>query len=197
MVKSRNPSRWSLLLIDAVGIGLLLASAAAVVWLTLFRFEARATESGRRQEALRAARWDLSTLEQAKARQSGLVLKRRQNLAARGHLPASAPVEGYAQALADWASRRELISLGQTPLPPRPYTGLTEHLMAYNVSGPLPSIARFLRDVEQSDYWADVSHLALESTLEGGKPGQVVAYLTFSLFSAGDDGAKASLGGGT
>lgn len=197
MVRATSHSRLSLLMIDAVGVGLLLASAAVVIWLTVFRFEARAMESRRQQEALRTARWDLSTLEQAKARQSALVQKRRENVAERGHLPDAAPVERYAQALAGWANRRELVSLGQTPLPPRAYVGLTEHLLVYNVAGPLPSIARFLRDVEQADFWADVSHLAIEPAADASVPGHVVAYLTLSLFAAPDTDAKPTSGGGT
>ncbi|MCO6436326.1 MAG: hypothetical protein J5J06_04480 [Phycisphaerae bacterium] len=184
-------------MIDAVGVIILAACAGIALWLTVFRFEARAVDGRQLREALRTARWDLSTLEQAKARQSALVKQRHEELSKRGHPPESAPVEGYVQALSGWAARRDLSALGQTPLPSRSYPGLNEQLLTYDVSGSLPGIAQFLRDVERADFWADISHLAIEQATDAALQGQCVANLTFSLFAAPAADAVQAAGGGT
>jgi hypothetical protein len=75
------------------------------------------------------------------------------------------------------------------PLGPRSYPGLLEQRYAYEVMGRVADLARFLRDVEDAEFWADISYLKIDggppSADQGGEPnGERDALLTISLFSA-------------
>jgi hypothetical protein len=72
------------------------------------------------------------------------------------------------------------------PLGPRSYPGLLEQRYAYEVIGTQPDLARFLRAIEDAEFWADISYLKIDGgKRQGGEPtDECDALLTISLFSA-------------
>jgi len=72
------------------------------------------------------------------------------------------------------------------PLSARQYPDLLEQRYAYEVTGSLPDLVEFLKSIENTDFWADVSHLKVD---RGKRRKDAVsdernAALTISLFSA-------------
>ena len=72
------------------------------------------------------------------------------------------------------------------PVLPRKYPGLFEKRFEYELSGSLPDLVRFLRAIEDTDFWADIGYLQVANgpaVPASGTPDRH-ALLTFSLFAA-------------
>ncbi len=169
------------------------------IWLTVIRENHTKAEIGELNQFIREARKDHRVLQAASHKQSVLLTKRRSELAETDELPADMPVEQYFQTLSSIASDHRLRVVRQNPLPSRRYPGLLEQRYAYEVSGSFPALARFLKSIEDADFWADVSYLKID---RGGGPKDVarnerVAVLTLSLFSAPEPDGPDDGGDGT
>ena len=156
------------------------------IWLTVIREDDTKAEIGGLNQFIREARKDHRVLQAASHEQHVLLTMRRGELAESGELPADMPVEQYFQTLSSIASDHGLRVVRQNPLPSRRYPGLLEQRYAYEVSGSFPALTRFLKSIEDTDFWADVSYLKID---RGGGPEDVasnerIAALTLSLFSA-------------
>ena len=199
MVVTPDSSQWSLRLINllcgcALGVCLL-----GFVWLTLVREDGTKAEIGQLNRFIRDARQDHRALQAASQNQRVLLERRRDELAETGHLPAEMPVEQYFQTLSSMASDHRLRVVRHNPLPSRRYPGLLEQRYTYEVSGSFPALTRFLKSIEEADFWADVSYLKVDC---GGGPKVVAgderrAELTLSLFSAPESDGPDDGGDGT
>lgn len=186
MVVMPDSSQWSLRVIDLLCGCALAVCLLGFVWLTVVREDGTKAEIKELNRFIREGRQDHRALQAALQKQRALLTKRRAELAETGELPAEMPVEQYFQTLSNMASDHRLRVVRHNPLPSRHYPGLLEQRYAYEVSGSFPAITRFLKSIEEADFWADVSYLKVD----GGGGSEAVArsergaVLTLSLFSA-------------
>ncbi|MGD2108922.1 MAG: hypothetical protein PVI86_05975 [Phycisphaerae bacterium] len=176
----------SLQLVDVLGAVLVAACLTGFVWVIAIYNNQTAAQIDELEQLVRDGRRELRRLGVARDRQDAVLRQRQAELSETGQLPTNAPVEQYFQALSTLASAHALRVARQNPLPARSYPGMLEQRYAYHVSGGLPDLLRFLKSIEQTDFWADVSYLALErgSGTEDSAVNARVAELTISLFSA-------------
>ncbi|MFQ5495959.1 MAG: hypothetical protein ACE5EX_11325, partial [Phycisphaerae bacterium] len=95
-------------------------------------------------------------------------------------------VEAYFEALSAMAARHQLRVIRDHPLGPRHYPGLVEQRFLYEVTGATANLMRFLKDIESTSFWVDVSYLRIWSNEGAGNRAadKRKAVLTLSLFSA-------------
>jgi len=190
-------NRVTLRIIDVGGGVALAACAGAFLWAALPREDRGIHEVRALTGIIEKAAQERRNLLATRDRQSRLLEQRRAELAESGQLPARAPVEQYFQVLSAMSARNGLRVVKHNPLAALEYPGLLEQRYAYEVVGSFPDLLRFLRAIEQTDYWADVSYLKLDRGVgpQDALAGQRTAALTISLFAASAEVAGG--GGGT
>ena len=181
-----RPGKLPLLLLDAFGASLSGAGLLAALWMTFFHNEHATAELRDFTQMISSATQDLAALRSAGDLQRATLKERQVELATSGQLPAQIPIEEYFQTLSRLAIQHHLRVVRHNPLAPRSYPGLLEQRYAYEVIGTLPDLARFLRAIEDAEFWADISHLKIDGGKhQGGEPtDECNASLTISLFSA-------------
>ena len=181
-----DSARLSLLIINAVGAGVVAAGVFGVAWLTVIRDDDPVAEIRKWEATIRDARQDLTHLQKTRAEQDVLLAKNRANLEECGRLPEQTPIEDYFQTLATLTAQHHLRVLRQNPIAARQYPGVFEERYAYVLAGTMPDLMRFLWAIEQTDFWADVGYIKIENGPGRGPDGSSdrVAELTLSLFSA-------------
>jgi len=182
-----HPSaRWSLHFIDVTGGVTVAMCLLAAFWLIVIRDDRTHIQIDELTRQIEEARHDRRTMLNALDRQRALLETRKEKLAEVDRLPTETPSEAYFQTLSLLASRHQLRVLRHNPLPPRRYPGLLEQRFVYEVAGSLSDLLLFLKSIEETDFWADVSYLKVDG---GAGPamavsGERTAVLTLSLFSA-------------
>ncbi len=173
-------------IIDALGGCTVAACVLGFVWLTMIRNDPTAARIEELTSSVQRARQDVRVLQAAKDRQRVVLTNRQAELATTGQLPAQAPVEEYFQTLSTIASQNRLRVIRHNPLTPRRYPGLLEQRYAYELTGSMPDLLRFLKWIEDSDFWADVSYLTVAGGTgpEDAPSNGRAAVLAISLFSA-------------
>jgi hypothetical protein len=182
-----SDGRWQLRALNLVGGGLAALGLATLLWLVLLRTDRTSVAIGELSEDVRVGRQRLALVRGELQEHRSVVRLRRGQLADAGELPASPRVEEYFQALSALAADNSLRLLRQNPLASRSYPGLLERRYAYDLTGSSEDLVRFLKAIEASDFWADVSYLAIEQGPGGpggSGDGTRLARLTISLFSA-------------
>ena len=184
-----RPGKLPLLLLDALGASLSGAGLLAALWMTFFHSEHATTELRDFTQMISSATQNLATLRSAGDGQRATLKERQVELATSGQLPAQIPIEEYFQTLSRLTIQHHLRVVRHNPLGPRSYPGLLEQRYAYEVIGTLPDLVRFLRAIEDAEFWADISYLKIDggppSADQSGEPtGERDALLTISLFSA-------------
>lgn len=185
-----NPVLW----IDAGGAVLTAGLLGVTAWMALSGGAAGDVSSLR--GSIAASDRQVSALRAELANQRDAIEAKRQELRDKGHIPEGEPIERDLQKLAELARLNRISVVRVAPLAPRAYPGLLEVRYAFDATGTIPDLTRFFKAVEDSPFWADISHLKIESDRSGGKDdaaarGQRSAQLTISLFSApkpGTDG---------
>ena len=191
-------SRVSIPVIDACCAVVCCACVALLASLTVFRDGHADAEVVRLRRGLAASRADRVALQRQLDNQDALLRHRRDLIDSRGRLPDRAPVEAFFQTLSTLANTNDLEVLQLAPHSTRVYPGLTEQRYSYELSGTLAGIARFLYEIEHTEYWADVGYLKIVPA----SPASVTqnhnrkALLTLSLFSGRRDGVKTGEGTG-
>jgi Tfp pilus assembly protein PilO len=175
-----------LLLLDVLGASLLGAGLLAALWMTFFHNEHATTELRDFTQMVSSATQNLAALRSAGDEQRATLKERQVELATSGQLPAQIPIEEYFQTLSRLAGLHHLRVVRHNPLGPRNYPGLLEQRYAYEVMGRVADLARFLRAIEDAEFWADISYLKIDGgKRQGGEPtDECDALLTISLFSA-------------
>ena len=178
--------RFSLVIIDVAGGLVVTACALGTLWLTVIGNDDTAAETRRLKKSIDQARQALEQVREDRDEQDVLLVKIKAELEERGRLPEQTPIEDYFQTLGVLTAKHHLRVLRQNPLAPRQYPGLLEQRYAYILAGSTPDLAGFLRAIERTNFWADISYLSIESRPDGGQDGSSgrVAELTLSLFSA-------------
>jgi hypothetical protein len=182
MAKCTNTTRF----LDLLGGALVAASLGAAGWLAVFgaaETKARVTElSGQVQEAKQS----IAGFRAARDRQQAELTTHQLVLAQRGRIPARPPIDEYFGALSAMATQHQLRILRHQPLSPRRYPGLLEQRFAYDVTGTVNDLIRFLKAIEDSSYWADISYLKIERGpgADQAAARNRTAQFTISLFSA-------------
>lgn len=186
MVMGMFDSRWQLRAIDLVGGGVAALGVAALLWSVVLRPDRTSAAIQELSEDLRVGRQRLAQVRAELQEQRSLVQSRRAQLDTAGKLPEQTRVEEYFQVLSGLATSNSVTLLRQNPLTSRLYPGLLERRYAYEVSGSAPDLVRFLKAIEESKFWADVSYLTIDQGVAGagGVSRSRVARLTISLFSA-------------
>ncbi|MBI4717854.1 MAG: hypothetical protein HY763_08635 [Planctomycetes bacterium] len=182
----RRDANWPLIAIDLLGSALVAACLAVFTWATLWNNQRLEKEIVTLRQTIAGSQQALATLQGVRDRQRTEAARRHAELAQRGRLPAAAPLEEYFQVLSGLAARHRLSVIGQTPSESRSYPGLLEQCFTYEVAGTTGDLLRFLREIEETGYWADVSYLKIDEGRSSGEPtvGRRVAALTVSLFSS-------------
>lgn len=182
----RRTADYSVLVVDAVGGALVTLCAAGFLWLTVVREGGPAAAASELHVVLDSLHRDGRGLAAARDRQKLTVADRREELSHRDFLPAESSIESYFETLAALADRHRLQVRRQNPIGHRVYPGLLEQRFAYEVSGRFPDLAKFLKDIETTESWADVSYLRIEpdAASSSEKFPERAALLTLSLFSA-------------
>jgi len=173
-------------LIDAVGAACLMACTLGAGWLVFVEGDRTKGALAELSSSIGAAGKDLADIQAIRDRQMSLLRTRERELGERGHLPEQTPIEEYFQTLAGLAARHRLNVLRHQPLTVRNYPGLAESRYAYEVTGTFPDLMEFLRAVEHTQFWADVSYLRIHTShsSEERLDDQRTALLTVSVFSA-------------
>ena len=181
-----RPGKLPLLLLDALGASLSGVGLLTALWMTFFHNEHATTELRDFTQMISSATQNLAALRSAGDGQRATLKERQVELATSGQLPAQIPIEEYFQTLSRLAIQNHLRVVRHNPLGPRSYPGLLEQRYAYEVIGIQPDLARFLRAIEDAEFWADISYLKIDGgKRQGGEPtDECDALLTISLFSA-------------
>ncbi len=194
----RRIGRWEVFGVDLIGGLVVAAGVCGALWLLVLR-ENRAPAILRDLNlSARTTEDDIQRARAALHEQQRLLAERKARLESHGRLPDHAPIEEYFQTLSRLAARFRLQVRGQSPLPSRSYPGLLEQRYAFEVAGMWPDLARFLKAIEDADFWADVSYFKIESTRgpAGADSNERVALLTISLFSAHSEPEPLTVGKG-
>ena len=186
MVKLNRQRHLSILLMDLIGAAACAGLMSVFVWFAYFRGDRTVAEIRELSGTIADARRDLVALRTSLDRQRTILQQRQAELAAGGQLPDETPIEEYFQTLSRVASAHRLHVVRHNPLAPRTYPGLLEQRYAYEVSGSMPDIARFLKAIEDARFWADVSYLKIDAGSRQVDPASIdrVASLTISVFSS-------------
>jgi hypothetical protein len=172
--------------VDVLGGTVLALCLGAFLWLVLVQNERTTADLQRLTRELQTAEHDTAALQAMRVKHVAALAGFREGLAESGQLPTAAPVEGYFEALSEFAHRHRLRVVRHQPLSALRYPGLVEQRYVYEVTGGTAELVRFLRDIEAASYWADVSFLKIETTTRPDDDGRQprAASLTISLFSA-------------
>ncbi len=175
-----------MLAIDFVGACAVSACIFTFGWLTVIRGDEVSARIDDLTQTVQTAKQELVALRGTRDRRRIVLGDRRAELASGGRLPDHAPIERYFQTLSALAIQHRLRVRRHHPVSPRHYPGLLELRYAYELSGAMPDITRFLRAVEGTEFWADISFLKVEQGPgpPRGESTQRIASLTISLFSA-------------
>ncbi len=178
--------QWTLRVIDIVGACAVVGCLLGFVWLTMIRPDRTRTQINELTRLLHQARLDRRALRTARSEQGAILQSHQARLATTGQLPAAAPIEEYFKTLSVLASEHRLRVVRHKPLTPRSYPGLLEQRYTYEVTGSLPDLVLFLKAIEDADFWADVSYLAIDRGRRAADSASAdrLAALTISLFSA-------------
>ena len=181
-----RPGKLPLLLLDVLGASMSATGLLAALWMTFFHNEHATTELRDYTAMISSATQNLAALRSAGDGQRATLKERQVELATSGQLPAQIPIEEYFQTLSRLAIQHHLRVVRHNPLGPRSYPGLLEQRYAYEVMGRVADLARFLRALEDAEFWADISYLKIDGgKRQGGEPtDECDALLTISLFSA-------------
>jgi hypothetical protein len=174
----------SISVVNGMGAALVAVCLVCASWVVIVRTD-QVTDQGRDINVeLEAARQDLVQLRESCDRQRVLIAHRERELKERGKLPSKPPVEAYFQALARLTALHGLNVRAHRPSGQRTYPGLVEQRFAYELTGPVDDLVRFLAAMEQSEYWCDVSYLSLEegASADAHADPIPVAQLTISMF---------------
>lgn len=179
-------SQWLLRVIDVLCGCAVAACLLAFVWLTLIRDDQTGVDIRVLTQRIHRIQTDSRALRAEGQRQREILETYRDDLAKTGQLPTETPIEEYFQALSMLASNHGLRVVKHQPETSREYPGLREQRYACELTGPFPQLVGFLKSIEETDFWADVSHLKLEGgkTRLSGPSSERTALLTISLFSA-------------
>lgn len=184
MVGNRNNVNFSLALVNGAGACIVAVCLVSAAWLLVVRADHFSSEQIELAQRWETARQDLIQLRDAYDRQQSIVEQRRKELNERGKLPQAAPVEDYFQRLARFTTDYGLHIRAHRPHGSRTYPGLVEQRFAYEITGPVDNVIRFLAAVESTEFWCDISYFALEDGIsnEPGQAAHPVASLTISMF---------------
>lgn len=188
-----QPNRLQERIIDVIGGAIVAACVTGFFWSIATGSDRTRGEIADLNRAISKASSNVSSLRATATLLRETLAHRRKELDASGQLPTHAPVEEYFQKLSVAATHRGLRVLRHNPLSARTYPGLLEQRYVFEVAGSTQSIIRFLKTIEQSNYWADVSYLIIDGSSQVGRRGTSdpndaestrKATLTISLFSA-------------
>ena len=169
------------LLGGAVVAGCLIASATLIA----ARLQSGESVTAAPARMIEAAQRDLAALNAAVDRQRAIVEQRRVELEVSGQLPDRTPTEAYFRKLSELAREHHVRVISSKPVFSREYPGLLEQRYAYDVAGPTIDLLSFLRAIETTEFWADVSYLQIQAgrPVAGSRENDRVASMTLSLFS--------------
>ncbi len=172
--------------VDIIGASLFALCIATSVWLLAFHNDETSKQIGELKAWIRAGQQDAVILQSANTKKKAILASQQTTLAQTGRLPERAPIVSYFRTLSKIAAAHNLQVVQQHPLSERWYPGLLEQRWSYEVSGPTLNLIRFLKAIEDTAYWADVSHLKID---RGNGPDESVvrervANLTISFFSS-------------
>jgi len=178
-------TKWSLRMIDLAGGAVVAACLGAFVWFALLRTDRTSDVVGQLRGQLQAARHQARVLRAECDRQRLSLNAHQTELGETGELPVHARVEEYFRNLASLAAQHRVRVMRHNPLASRTYSGLLERRFSYQVTGATVDLARFLRAIELTEFWADVAYLKIEGgPNSAGVLPERVATLTISVFSA-------------
>lgn len=180
---------WPLRMVDILCGCIVAVCLSTLVWYTLIREDRTESEIQDITRRIHSIRRDTRRLRAEGQRYNAMLATYREELAETGQLPSETPIEEYFQTLSQLSSDHQLRVIKHQPLAPMEYNGLREQRYSYEVSGPFPKLVAFLKSIENTDFWADVSYLKLDAVKgrpsEGAdKSAHSTALLTISLFSA-------------
>ena len=198
---NNQQSRIPLLVIDALGAMAVAACVFGVGWFLTVQADRTTVDQKQVGRAIAFAQRNLRAVHAACKEQNALLARREAQLATAGQLPEEAPIEAYFQALSNLASSHQLRVVRQRPLASQEYPGLLEQRYAYEVAGTTANLVRFLKAIEETDFWADVSYLTIVGAtpsrsghLNAQRTNDHTATLTLSMFSALPSTASANSG---
>jgi len=172
-------------MIDLAGGAVVAACLGAFVWFALLRTDRTSDVVGQLRGQLQAARHQARVLRAECDRQRLSLNAHQTELGETGELPVHARVEEYFRNLASLAAQHRVRVMRHNPLASRTYSGLLERRFSYQVTGATVDLARFLRAIELTEFWADVAYLKIEGgPNSAGVLPERVATLTISVFSA-------------
>ena len=174
------------LMIDALGGMCVAALIVAFVWMAFLRTDSPASRIKTLGGVVTHLRSDLLRLKAQREQQTSRVSSLYAELDTLGSVPQDVALDEYFHSLARLATEYDLQMRRQNPLTPRIYAGLLEQRYACEVAGTVTGIVRFLRSIEDSEVWADVSYLRINTERSSGPHtgARRVAQLTISLFTA-------------
>ncbi len=182
----KNPNRFQLLLIDAMGCMVASACLTTAVWFGWHRTNEAAQELGQWRRVVERVKHEVAQEHTRGDQWKTTISERKSQLKNRGRLPDRFPLEEYFQVLSQVANDNDVEIVQQSPLASQEYPGLLEQRSQLQVVASLPNLILFLRRIEQLDYWGDVSYLKMVKAPARQRSGvsKPSATLTISMFSA-------------
>lgn len=182
----KNSNRIKLLLIDALGCMIASACLTTAVWYGWHRTNEASQELGQWRRVVELVKHDVAQERTRRNQLRATINDRKLQLESLGQLPDRFPLEEYFQVLSQIAYDHKVEIVQQSPMPAQVYPGLLEQRSQLHVVASLPNLIMFLRNIEELDYWGDVSYLKMVKApaQKLGGASKPSATFTISMFSS-------------
>ena len=151
---------------DLVGISLTVGIVGVGIWLGFLQPRSASQRLSALKSDWSRKKAELRSVEEAKRRQSAELADLQKDIRSRGALPAQSPIEAELRTIDELARKNRMELDGVTPVTSKEYPGITELKYAVQGRSTFAGLLGFLRDFEQSTFWADVTRLKI-----GGRAG--------------------------
>ena len=176
----------SLIIFDVAGAAVMIGVAALGVWCGLLHPQTTSQHLAGLQSKLTAARSSLRVAESAKRRQLSELAALQEDIKLRGALPSRSPVEADLRTIAEVARNNQMELAQVKPAATKEYPGITELKYLVEARSTYEDILGFLREFEQSAFWADITELKISGQARKANKNDTLrsAEFVISLFAS-------------
>ena len=176
----------SLIIFDVAGAAVTICVAALGVWCGLLHPQTTSRHLADLQSKLTATRSSLRIAESATHQQLLELAALQEDIRLRGALPSRSPVEADLRTITEVALNNQIELAEVKPDATKEYPGITESKYLVEARSTYEDILGFLREFEQSAFWADITELEISSQGRKGHQNDTLRSAEFvvSLFAS-------------
>ncbi len=156
---NKNP----LILYDIAGTTIMLCLAAVATWCGAIHSPSVSGKLAEMETNLEKMESSLRNTENAIRRKTVELGDLQADIESRGALPSKSPVETNLRNITRLARDNEVELISVKPSEEKAYPGLTEIKYAIEAKSGFRDLVQFLKDFEESEFWADVTKLKVET----------------------------------